>query len=58
MQDDRARLAVELDGALARVKMLELANEEAARRLGRAMAEIKALIAAAAGCDGQEAAKG
>jgi hypothetical protein len=47
MQDDRTRLAVELDGAIARVKALELANEEAARRLSRAVAEVRAVLAAA-----------
>jgi hypothetical protein len=48
MQDDRARLAVELDGALARSKALELASEEAARRLNHACVEIKAVLAGAA----------
>lgn len=52
MQDDRARLAVELDGAIARAKALELANEEAARRLNHAMAEIRAVLAAVADGEG------
>lgn len=36
LQDDRARLAVELDGAVARSQSLELANNEVARRLAKA----------------------
>ncbi|VTZ52306.1 conserved hypothetical protein [Methylocella tundrae] len=45
MQDDRSRLAVELDGALARSISLETANEEVARRLKGANAAIKAVVA-------------
>jgi putative heme degradation protein len=52
MQDDRARLAIELDGAIARAKALELANEEAARRLNHAMAEIRAVLSEAASREG------
>jgi chromosome segregation ATPase len=52
MQDDRARLAVELDGAIAKVKALDLANEETARRLSHACAEIRAVLAAAAAREG------
>ena len=44
MQDDRARLAVELDGALDRNRGLVAANAEAARRLGRAGAAIRAVL--------------
>jgi hypothetical protein len=47
MQDDRARLAVELDGAIARWKSLELANGEVARRLNAASAEIRGVLAEA-----------
>jgi chromosome segregation ATPase len=53
MQDDRSRLAVELDGALARAKSLELANDEVARRLNGARAEIKGVLAEAAGLPGK-----
>ncbi len=35
MQDDRTQLAVQLDGALARARTLELANAEVAQRLER-----------------------
>lgn len=44
MQDDRARLAVELDGALARTISLETSNEEAARQLNGAAAAVKAVL--------------
>ncbi len=47
MQDDRSRLAVELDGAVARTNALELANDEVARRLKGVNATIKAVLAAA-----------
>ncbi|MGB6325931.1 MAG: DUF4164 family protein [Methylocella sp.] len=48
MQDDRSRLAAELDGAIARSKSLELANDEVARRLNGASAEIRGVLAEAA----------
>ncbi|MGD1016169.1 MAG: DUF4164 family protein [Roseiarcus sp.] len=44
MQDDRARLAVELDGALDRARALEAANAEAAKRLAQASAALDRLI--------------
>jgi hypothetical protein len=44
MQDDRARLAVELDGALDRNRGLLAANIEAARRVERASAAIRAVL--------------
>ena len=44
MQDDRARLAVELDGALDRNRQLLTANTEAGRRLSRAGAAIRAVL--------------
>jgi hypothetical protein len=46
MQDDRGRLAVELDGALARTLSLEATNEEAARQLSGATAAVKAVLSA------------
>ena len=46
MQDDRGRLAVELDGALARTLSLEATNEEAARQLSGATAAGKAVLSA------------
>jgi hypothetical protein len=47
MQDDRARLAVELDGALNRNRALEAANAEAAKRLEQAGDALETLIARA-----------
>lgn len=44
MQDDRARLAVELDGALDRNRALEAANAEAGKRLAQASAALDRLI--------------
>jgi chromosome segregation ATPase len=52
MQDDRSRLAVELDGAIARAKSLELANDEVARRLNQACESIKAVLSEADARDG------
>jgi hypothetical protein len=45
LQDDRSRLAVELDGALAKVRALEEANSEVERRLGTVGAAIAAVLA-------------
>lgn len=47
MQDDRARLAVELDGALADSKSLATANAAAASAIGRAASAIEDLLARA-----------
>jgi hypothetical protein len=44
MQDDRARLAVELDSALETNRGLMAANEEAARRLAQAGAAIRSVL--------------
>jgi chromosome segregation ATPase len=44
MQDDRSRLAVELDAALDRSRALEAANAEAGARLARAAEAIGAII--------------
>ena len=44
MQDDRSRLAVELDAALDRTRALEAANAEAEARLARAAQAIGAII--------------
>ena len=49
MQDDRARLAVELDGALDRNRALEAANVEAGKRLAQASAALHRLIERAIG---------
>ena len=44
MQDDRARLATELDAALDRCKALETANDEAEKRIASATATIEAVL--------------
>jgi len=44
MQDDRARLAVELDGALSEHRALLAANTAAGERLARACATIEDLL--------------
>ncbi len=46
MQDDRARLAVDLDGALTRLATVEAAARHACERLERAQAAIASLMAA------------
>jgi len=45
LQDDRTRLAVELDGAVARSRSLELANTDVARRIQKASRQIEAVMA-------------
>jgi hypothetical protein len=47
MQDDRARLAAELDGALARARALAHANEDVRERVERASASVRAVLEAA-----------
>src|ERR1700721_509485 len=44
MQDDRSRLAVELDAAVDRSRALESANSEAAKRLGRAAGGVRRVL--------------
>ncbi|MBV8449072.1 MAG: DUF4164 domain-containing protein [Hyphomicrobiales bacterium] len=44
MRDDRSRLAVELDGALARNASLEQATREMSQRVGRAIGSIEAVL--------------
>jgi len=47
MQDDRGRLAHELDAALARTQVLEHATEEVAVRLGKAGTTLRQILAPA-----------
>lgn len=49
MQDDRARLALDLDEVLARARKLETANDEVAKRLDSAGVALKAVLDAGAG---------
>ena len=44
MQDDRSRLAVELDAAVDRSRALESANSEAAKRLAHAAEAIRRVL--------------
>ena len=44
MQDDRARLAVELDSTLARSQKIEHAAREASKKLERASSTIQAIL--------------
>ena len=44
MQDDRARLAVELDGALARANRLDRHDRGTGRRIDRAIGSVRAVI--------------
>jgi hypothetical protein len=46
MQDDRARLAVELDGALARANRLDTTTDELSRRIERAIGSVRSVIEA------------
>jgi predicted nucleic acid-binding Zn-ribbon protein len=47
MQDDRARLAVELDGALTRLQRFEAATDDIRHRVRLAMGEIQDVLAQA-----------
>ena len=47
LQDDRVRLALELDEVQARAKSIEQANAEVARRLAKASSTIRTILAQA-----------
>lgn len=44
MQDDRARLAVDLDGAMARLHRAEAATEDVERRVALAMDAVRTVL--------------
>jgi hypothetical protein len=44
MQDDRARLAVDLDGALATLTRLEAATDDVSGRVDRAMEAVRSVL--------------
>jgi chromosome segregation ATPase len=44
LRDDRSKLALELDGAMAKVKRMERAHDEATRRIDRASEAIQAAL--------------
>jgi hypothetical protein len=52
MQDDRARLAVELDATVARLRRVEAAAGDVGRRVGRAIGAVREAIAHADGVEG------
>ena len=45
LQDDRSRLALELDSALARARGLDLASAEVSERLARASSTVRSILA-------------
>ncbi len=45
MQDDRSRLAVELDAALARLHQFEAATDDVGQRIQRAMGAVRDVLA-------------
>jgi predicted nucleic acid-binding Zn-ribbon protein len=45
MQDDRARLALELDGALTRLRRFEAAAEDVGERVRRAIGSVEEVLA-------------
>jgi hypothetical protein len=47
MQDDRARLAVELDGALTRLHRFEAATDDVSRRVRLAIGAVETVLAEA-----------
>jgi hypothetical protein len=49
MQDDRARLSVELESASARLNQVEVASEHVSRRLQVAIGHVAEVIARAEG---------
>jgi predicted nucleic acid-binding Zn-ribbon protein len=51
MQDDRSRLATDLDGALSRLRTVETAAGDAVTRLDRAMMAIHAVLDETGGAD-------
>lgn len=54
MQDDRARLAVELDGASNRLSRVEAAAEDVGRRVNRAISAIQEVIVHAPSAQSQD----
>jgi len=51
MQDDRARLAMELDGATSRLVQVEAAAGDVERRVGRAIGAVREVLARAEPAD-------
>ncbi len=53
MQDDRSRLAVELDAALARLHRVEAAADDVGERIQRAMGAVRDVLAQADPADAE-----
>lgn len=54
MQDDRSRLATDLDGTLSRLRRVEGAADDAVKRLDRAMLAINAVLGDEIGQENQQ----
>jgi len=54
MQDDRARLAVELDGALTRLHRYEAATDDVSRRVRQAIGTIQSVLVQAGQLEPEE----
>jgi uncharacterized protein YicC (UPF0701 family) len=54
MQDDRSRLAVELDGALTRLHRFEAATDDVSRRVRDAIGAVQAVLAQAGQLEPEE----
>lgn len=54
MQDDRSRLAVELDGAVTRLHRFEAATDDVSRRVREAIGAVQAVLAQAGTIQAEE----
>jgi predicted nucleic acid-binding Zn-ribbon protein len=54
MQDDRARLAVDLDGAMARLRRVEAATKDVSGRVDRAVGAIRDVLERSGGGNGTD----
>nr|WP_229428659.1 DUF4164 domain-containing protein [Microvirga pudoricolor] len=54
MQDDRARLAVELDGALTRLARFEAVTDDVGRRVASAMGAVRGVLERARALEPQD----
>jgi uncharacterized protein YicC (UPF0701 family) len=54
MQDDRTRLAVELDGALTRLHRFEAATDDVSRRVRQAIGAVQSVLAQAGSPETEE----
>ncbi len=54
MQDDRSRLAVELDGAVTRLHRFEAATDDVSRRVRDAIGAVQAVLAQAGAAQAEE----